>query len=228
MAMVRELPENERPRERLLSYGAQYLSNAELLALLLRSGSKDKSVLQLAEQVLCVYKEAGISSMMNASPTELTRIKGIGKAKAAEIIAAVELGRRLSADKKLERCTVKGPEDVAAYAMPRLRFEQKENFAVVLMNIRNQILSMPIVSVGSLTSSIVHPREVFKVAVQGTAASIILVHNHPSGDPTPSKEDVSVTRRLVQAGKLMDIPVLDHVVIGDDRYISLKEQGLMS
>lgn len=228
MAMVRELPESDRPRERLLNYGSHYLSNAELLALLLRSGSKDVSALQLAEQVLSVYKDVGISAMMNVTPMELTKVKGIGKAKAAEIVAAVELGRRLSRESSPKRFTVKGPEDVASYAMPLLRFEEKENFGVVLLNIKNQILSMPIVSIGSLTSSIVHPREVFKVAFQGTAASIVLVHNHPSGDPTPSPEDISVTRRLIKVGQLMDIPVLDHVVIGDNRYVSLKEQGLIS
>lgn len=227
MAMVRELPENDRPRERLLNYGPRYLSNAELLALLLRSGSRDMSALQLAEQVLCIYKDVGVSAMMNVTPDELTRVKGIGKAKAAEIVAAIELGRRLYQESRSNRVTVKGPEDVAAYAMPVLRHEQRENFCIVLMNIKNQILSMPIISVGSLTSSIVHPREVFKAAVQGTAASIILVHNHPSGDPTPSREDISVTQRLVKVGQLMDIPVLDHVVIGDERYVSLKEQGLM-
>ena len=119
------------------------------------------------------------------------------------------------------------PEDAADYAMPRFRYEDRENFAVILLNVKNHILSMPIVSVGSLTASVVHPREVFRVAIQQTAASIILVHNHPSGDPSPSREDIEITARLVQVGRVMDIPVLDHIILGNDNYISLKEQGVI-
>lgn len=227
MAMVRELPVSDRPRERLINHGAHYLSNVELLALLIRSGSKDMSAIQLAEQVLCVYKGSGMAAMANVTVGDLTKVKGIGYAKAAEIVAAVELGRRLYRESLGNRVAVNCPGDAAAYAMTRLRHEQKEHFEIILLNVRNQIMSMQLISIGSLTASVVHPREVFKAAVQGTAASIILVHNHPSGDPEPSKEDISITRRLVRAGEIMGIPVLDHIVIGDGRYVSIKEEGFM-
>lgn len=227
MTMVRELPPDDRPRERLLTYGSKCLSNAELLALLIRSGSKEMSALQLAERVLCIYKEAGVAAMANITPAELTQVKGIGNAKAAEIIAAIELGRRLSQQCRSERVTVRTPEDAAMYAMPQLRYEQREHFCVILLNVKNQILSMPVISIGTLTSSVVHPREVFKAAVQQAAASMILVHNHPSGEPDPSREDISMTARMVKVGNLMDIPVLDHVIIGDGKYISLKEKGFI-
>ena len=225
--MVRDLPKEERPREKLIAYGASVLSNAELIAILLRTGTRENSVLRLAEQVLSCYKDRGLSAIIHMSVAELAHIKGLGAAKAATILAAVELGRRLSMTAaKIE--VVHGPEDVAHFAMPRYRFEQKEHFAVLLLNTKNHILSMPDISIGSLTASVVHPREVFEAAVRQAAASLILLHNHPSGDPTPSKEDIAVTQRLVKAGKVMDIPVLDHIIIGDNRFVSLKEQGLMS
>ena len=228
MAMVRDLPLEDRPRERLISHGSEHLSNAELLAILIRSGSKDKSAIQLAEEVLGIYKESGIHNMSQVTVAELTKLKGIGEAKAAEIIAAIELGRRLSVSKNGNVAVVSGPEDVAAYAIPRLSYQQKEHFCVMLMNIKNHILSMQTISVGSLTASVVHPREVFKAAVQQSAASMILIHNHPSGDPTPSREDIVTTNRMVSAGKVMDIPVLDHIIIGNNRFISMKEKGLIA
>jgi len=227
MTMVRDLPEDERPRERLLEKGAAVLSNAELLAILLRTGTREDSVIHLAEKVLAMYKERGILSIMHMSPGELSGIKGIGEAKASTIIAAVELGRRLSEKVSEKRYVIHGPEDAAAYVMPRFRYETKEHFAVMLLNTKNHVLSVHVVSIGSLSASIVHPREVFREAIQNAAASIILLHNHPSGDPSPSREDISVTERLVKAGKIMDIPVLDHIIIGDDKYISLKEKGMV-
>ncbi|MFA6851163.1 MAG: DNA repair protein RadC [Selenomonadaceae bacterium] len=227
MTMVRYLPEDERPRERLLVKGATVLSNAELLAILLRTGTREDSVLHLAEKVLAMYKERGILSIMHMSPGELSGIKGIGDAKAATIIAAVELGRRLSEKVSEKRYVIHGPEDAAVYVMPRFRYETKEHFAVMLLNTKNHVLSVHVVSIGSLSASIVHPREVFREAIQNAAASVILLHNHPSGDPSPSREDILVTERLVKAGKIMDIPVLDHIIIGDDKYISLKEKGMV-
>ena len=227
MTMVRDLPEDERPRERLLVKGATVLSNAELLAILLRTGTREDSVLHLAEKVLAMYKERGILSIMHMSPGELSGIKGIGDAKAATIIAAVELGRRLSEKVSEKRYVIHGPEDAAVYVMPRFRYETKEHFAVMLLNTKNHVLSVHVVSIGSLSASIVHPREVFREAIQNAAASVILLHNHPSGDPSPSREDILVTERLVKAGKIMDIPVLDHIIIGDDKYISLKEKGMV-
>ena len=225
--MVRDLPQAERPREKLLSEGPRALTNAELLAILLRTGTKEESVLHLAERILSRVKELGIASLVNVSPLELSEIKGIGPAKALTILAAIEFGRRIGAKTAEQRQTIQGPEDVAACAMPRLRYQTKEYFLVLLLNMKNQVLSLQTISVGSLSASIVHPREVFQVAIRQAAAAIILFHNHPSGDPAPSKEDIAVTERLVQAGKLMDIPVLDHVIIGDNKYISLKEKGMV-
>lgn len=226
-AMVRDLPKDERPREKLLAAGAAALSNTELLAILLRTGVKEGSVLHVAEEVLTLYREKGILAIAQMSARELSGIKGVGLAKAATILAAVELGRRLAMKEAARQAIVHGPEDAAHYAMPRLRFERKEHFAALLLNTKNHVLAMPVISVGSLTASIVHPREVFQAAIAHAAASMILVHNHPSGDPTPSSEDIAVTRRMVEAGKVMDIPVLDHIILGDDKFISLKEKGMI-
>ena len=227
MAMVRELPADERPRERLLALGPGFLSNAELLAIVLRNGSRDKSALQVAQEILGMNRDAGVAALARMSAGELMGIRGIGSAKAAEIMAAVELGKRLNSGMSRQRAAVTCPEDAAEYAMPRFRYEEREHFAVILLNVKNHILSMPVISIGSLTASVVHPREVFRVAIQQTAASIILVHNHPSGDPSPSREDIEITARLVQVGRVMDIPVLDHIILGNDNYISLKEQGVI-
>ncbi|WP_290710299.1 DNA repair protein RadC [Anaerovibrio sp.] len=227
MAMVKDLPADDRPRERLLAYGPGILSNAELLAILLGSGSKEKSAMQLAHDLLSQHRDSGVTALATMNVEELTEHKGIGSAKAASLLAAVELGKRLELNSTAKRPVVRCPADAADYAMPRLRYEQREHFAIILLNIKNHILSMPIISIGSLTASVVHPREVFKAAVQNSAAAMILVHNHPSGDPSPSKEDINITRQLIQAGKLMDIPVLDHIVLGDNKYISLKEEGMI-
>lgn len=225
--MVRDLPPEERPREKLLAYGPSGLSNAELLAILLRSGTRKKSVLRIAEEILAHIKEQGLVGMVHISAAELAKIDGVGKVKAATLQAAVELARRLAVQQSAKIQMITGPEDVARYAMPHYRFEQKEHFAVLLLNTKNHVISMPEVSVGSLSASVVHPREVFRAAIDHAAAAMILLHNHPSGDPTPSREDIAVTERLVKAGKIMDIPVLDHVVLGRDRFISLKEKGLL-
>lgn len=225
--MVRDLPADERPREKLLFYGASSLSNAELLAILLRTGTQQASVLHIAEQVLARYRDRGIVELVNMAPQELAEIKGVGLAKAATVVAAIELGRRLSM-KAAERVeAVHGPADAARYAIPRLRHEQREHFVAMLLDRRNHILAMHDVSIGSQSASIVHPREVFRTAIQHSAASLIVLHNHPSGDPTPSPEDIEVTQRLVDAGKIMDIPVLDHIVLGGDKFISLKEEGMV-
>mgnify|MGYP000948917689 FL=1 len=226
-AMVRDLPKEERPREKLLAAGAAALSNTELLAVLLRTGVREGSVLRVAEEVLTLYREKGILAIAQMGARELSAIKGVGPAKAATILAAVELGRRLAMKEAARRTIVHGPADAAHYAMPRLRFESKEHFAVLLLSTKNHVLAMPVISVGTLSASIVHPREVFQAAISHAAASMILVHNHPSGDPTPSSEDIAVTRRMAEAGKVMDIPVLDHIILGDDKFISLKEKGMI-
>ena len=227
MIMVKDLPIDERPREKLLAAGPSFLSNTELLAILLRTGTRQDSVLRLAEEILARYKDQGLTAMIHMAPQELAGIRGIGMAKAATVLAAVELGRRLSEKAAEKREVVHGPEDAAHYAMPHFRYERKEHFAVLLLNTKNHILAMPTVSVGSLSASIVHPREVFQTAIQYAAAAMILLHNHPSGDPSPSREDIAVTERLVKAGKIMDIPVLDHIILGDNKFISLKEKGMV-
>lgn len=225
--MVRDLPEEERPREKLIQRGAASLSDTELLAILLRTGTSSVSVIHLAEEVLAKYQDKGLVAIMNISPQEIATVHGVGLAKAATIVAAVELGRRLStkAAQKLEKIEV--PEDVARYASPILRFEQKEHFLVLLLDVRNRVLSMPTISVGSLTASVVHPREVFREAIRYSAANIILIHNHPSGDPTPSREDMQITKQMMKAGEIMGIPVLDHVIIAGDGFLSLKEAGCL-
>ena len=225
--MVRDLPPEERPREKLLAYGPSGLSNAELLAILLRSGTRKKSVLRIAEEILARIKEQGLVGMVHISVAELAKIDGVGKVKAATLQAAIELARRLAVQQSAKIQMITGPEDVARYAMPHYRFEQKEHFAVLLLNTKNHVISMPEGSVGSLSASVVHPREVFRAAIDHAAAAMMLLHNHPSGDATPSRADIAVTERLVKAGKIMDIPVLDHVVLGRDRFISLKEKGLL-
>ncbi len=225
--MVRDLPSMERPRERLLCEGAGALSNAELLAVLLRTGTTQQSALGLAEELLSSFQESGIAGFVGKSPEELAEIKGVGKVKAATILAAVELGRRTYEQGTAQRAVIRSPEDAALYAMPKLRYERREHFSVMLLNTKNQVLGMPVVSVGSLTASIVHPREVFHEAISHSAASMILFHNHPSGDPTPSREDLSVTQRLVKVGRIMDVPVVDHIIIGDNRFISMKKEGML-
>lgn len=225
--MVKDLPEAERPREKLLTRGAKALSNAELLAILLRTGTKEDSVMRVAEKLLIAYKSKGLSGISNLSPKEFSKVKGIGTVKAITVIAALELGMRLAEEPARQRIVIRSPKDVADYVMAHLRYENKEHFITMLLNTKNCVLATPVVSIGSLNASIVHPREVFTEAIKYSAAAMILVHNHPSGDPTPSKEDILITKKLVQAGEIMDISVLDHVIIGDSKYISVKEEGLI-
>ena len=225
--MVRDLPKEVRPREKLLQCGASALSDTELLAMLLRTGTTSKSVLHLAEDVLAQYKDKGLAAVIHMSPQEIASIHGVGLAKAATVVAAVELGRRLSerAAQTIEK--VEGPEDVARYVIPSLRFEQKEHFLAMFLDIRNRILALSTISVGSLTASIAHPREVFREAIRYSAAGVILVHNHPSGDPAPSREDIQLTKQMMKAGEIMGIPVLDHVVVAGENFLSLKEANCL-
>ena len=225
--MVKDLPDEERPREKLLTFGAQYLSNTELLAILLHSGTRRKSVLEVAQEILSTYKSDGLASIVNVPPSELTRINGLGPAKAATLLAAVELGLRIAKKPANNRYVIKTPDDAAEYAMPRLRYEKREHFAILLLDTKNQVITFPDISIGSLNASIVHPREVFRCAIAHCASSIILVHNHPSGDPAPSTEDINVTFHLIKSGKILDIEILDHIIIGDNKYTSLKQQGMI-
>jgi DNA repair protein RadC len=223
--MLRDVPNEERPRERMQQFGANALSNAELLAVLLRTGTVAESAVRLAQRLL--KQSGGIRSLADMSTNDLTSIKGIGSAKALQIQAGIELGRRLARSSLGETITIRSPADVANYMMEDLRYLQKEHFVCLFLNTKNHVIAQETLSMGSLNSSIVHPREVFRAAIKRGSASIICLHNHPSGDPTPSPEDISMTARLVEAGEIIGIDVLDHVIIGDQRFVSLKEQGLM-
>jgi DNA repair protein RadC len=223
--MIKDLPSDERPREKLLLSGPGALSNAELIAILLRTGTRQDSAMRLAEQLL--VKHGGLAGLGGISPREICKVKGIGGAKAVAVAAAVELGKRLSALGAGERAVVRSPQSVADLLMPRLRYETKEKFIVVLLSTKNHVLATPTISVGTLNASLVHPRELFREAINYNAAAVILVHNHPSGDPSPSQEDIALTRKMIEAGCLLDISVLDHVIIGDGKYVSLKEKGIL-
>ncbi|AXM89626.1 MULTISPECIES: RadC family protein [Anoxybacillus] len=221
--LIRHVPPDERPRERLLSEGPQSLSNQELLAILLRTGTKQYSVLTLAQHLLTHFE--GLRQLKDATIEEMTSIKGIGKTKAIQIIAALELGRRVHQLQYDDRYVIRSPEDGARYVMEDMRFLSQEHFVVLYLNTKNQVMHKKTVFIGSLNASIVHPREVYKEAIKRSAASIICIHNHPSGDPTPSREDIEVTRRLAECGRLVGIELLDHLIIGDKTYVSLKEKG---
>lgn len=223
--MMKDLPAEERPREKLMKRGAQSLSNAELLAILLRTGTQEESVMRVAERILIESGEDGLSGLAHASIESLMKRKGVGEAKAITIAAALELGKRVAAGESQKRVIIHSSDDVAKYMMPRLRYCDREHFYVVLLNTKNHVITAPLISVGTLSESLVHPRELFKEAVNHSASSVILVHNHPSGDPSPSREDILLTKRIAEGGKLLDIQVLDHVIIGDNTYISLREQG---
>ncbi|MDD3363699.1 MAG: DNA repair protein RadC [Syntrophomonas sp.] len=222
--LIKDMPLNMRPREKLLAEGETALNNHELLAIILGNGTKDISALELANRLLDTYK--GLRRLQEASLEELKQEKGIGPAKAASIKAALEIGRRISKDVEI-RDLIKSPKDVEKMLVQEMRVYDREHFVVLYLDRKGGLIVKEDVSVGGLHSSIVHPREVFKTAVKRSAASIILAHNHPSGDPSPSREDIDITRRLVEAGGIMGIEVLDHVVIGENTYCSLKEKGLI-
>ncbi|MED3711229.1 DNA repair protein RadC [Peribacillus frigoritolerans] len=223
--LIRDYPKEERPRERFLQDGPQSLSNQELLALLLRTGSREESVLQLSGRLINSFK--GLRLLKEASVEELTVIKGIGEAKAIQILASVELGRRINNLNDQDRYVIRSPEDGANYCMEEMRFLSQEHFVCLYLNTKNQVLQKTTIFIGSLNASIVHPREVFKEAFKRSAASIICLHNHPSGDPSPSREDIEVTKRLVECGRIIGIEVLDHIIIGEHKYVSLKEKGYL-
>lgn len=223
--LVRDLPHEERPRERMMHYGAEALSHAELLAILLRTGSHQESAIHLAQRIM--NKIGSIRNLVDLSINELTQIKGIGNAKAVQLKAAIELGQRLARARMSDTVTIRSPLDAVDVLSEQLRYLQKEHFVCLFLNTKNHIIAQETLSIGSLNASIVHPREVFRAAIKCSSASIVCAHNHPSGDPTPSPEDISITSRLVEAGHVIGIEVIDHVIIGDGNYISLKEQGLM-
>ncbi|HSJ38566.1 MAG TPA: DNA repair protein RadC [Planococcus sp. (in: firmicutes)] len=223
--MIRDVHIADRPRERLLNQGAASLSNQELIAILLRTGSRQESVLHLANRVLIHFEQ--LHHLKDATIEEMTAIKGIGEAKGVQLMAAVELGRRLSSKQTDSKYTIRSPKDAASYLMNDMTSLKQEHFVTLFLNIKNQVLHRQTIFVGSLNASIVHPREIFREAVRRSAASIICAHNHPSGNPAPSPEDIDVTKRLLEAGSIIGIELLDHVIIGDHQFISLKEKGYM-
>lgn len=217
---------HDRPRERLDRIGPAGLSDHELLAVVLGHGHAGRSALDLAHMVL--DQAGGLHGLVRASADELRRIAGIGAARAAQVLASLELGRRSLARAPRARLQIGCPRDVATYLMPQFGSCAVEQFGVVLLDVKHRVLKTRLLSTGSLDASVVHPREVFRAAVLGGAAAVVLFHNHPSGDPTPSREDIELTRRLLAAGDLMGIAVLDHVILADTRYVSLRETGQLT
>jgi DNA repair protein RadC len=224
---IRDLPVSERPRERLQKFGAEALSAQEILAVLLGRGVSGESVMVTAQRLLSQF--GSLKGIADASVEELSGVKGIGLAKAAQIKAAFELSSRLGGYAEAQGKTVlETPEAVAGLVKGRLGGKKKEHFLALLLDTRNQLIKIAEISVGSLDASIVHPREVYKEAIAASAASVIFVHNHPSGDPTASEDDIKLTRGLAEAGEILGIEVLDHIIIGDKKYLSLKREGLFS
>lgn len=223
--MIRDAHAIDRPRERLRQNGAQQLINQELLAIIFRVGIKNLSVTQLAANVLTHFEH--LHDIKEATIEELIEINGIGEVKAIELLAAIELGRRVSAKQVQDRWTIRTPDDAATLLMSDMTNLKQEHFVVLYLNVKNQVIHKQTIFMGSLNASIVHPREIFREAVKRSAASIICAHNHPSGNPTPSSEDIDVTKRIQHAGEVLGIELLDHVIIGDHQFISLKEKGFM-
>jgi len=220
---VRDLPPEERPRERLARHGAAALSNRELLALLLGTGSPRASALDLAEGLL----GSGLRGLAGRSLAEIEGQKGLGRAKATRVLAALELGARLASEGRGPGPSFRSPEETGRYLLPRYGPRPVETFGILALDVRHRLRKEAVISVGCLTSSLVHPREVFQEAVVMRAAALVLFHNHPSGDPEPSNEDVALTRRLAAAGALMGIEVVDHLILGAGRFVSLKQRGVL-
>ena len=223
-AMIRDLPQAERPRERLRGVGPGSLGNAELIAILLRTGVEGESVLNLSTRLLSRF--GGLSGMARVTYSELCSLKGVSDAKACQLLAALELGRRLVSLHPEGRAAVRSPQDVLNLLGVEMEFLDQEHLRVILLNTKNEVQAVREVYVGNVNSSVVRAAEVLRPAVRDNCPSIIVVHNHPSGDPTPSPEDVLITRRIRSSGETMDIDLLDHIIIGGKGYVSLKEKGL--
>ncbi|WKZ37628.1 MAG: DNA repair protein RadC [Anaerolineales bacterium] len=221
---ISDLHESDRPRERLSSLGPQALTNAELIAILLRVGVQGENAVEVGQRLL--QKFGGLRGLHRAPLNELTDQHGIGEAKAAQIKAAIELGRRLTLESPEERPSINSPADAASLVQYEMSALEQEHLRVILLDRRNRVLETVEVYKGSVNSSQVRVGELFKDAIRTNASGLIVVHNHPSGDPTPSPDDVAVTRAIVQAGKLLDVEILDHLVIGQGSWISMKERGL--
>jgi len=229
LTSIKNWPELERPREKLIKKGSEYLSDCELLAIILRTGvgnSKEKfSALDLAKKILAEY--GSLKNLYDLSLPEFLKISGIGRAKAAQIIAALELGRRAVSEKNGNNVSFRCSEEVANYYIPLLKDLKKEQFRVLLLDIKNRVIKEVLISQGSLTSSIVHPREVIKPVIKDSAASVIFIHNHPSGDPEPSTDDIEITNRLCKSCSILGISVLDHIIVAEGGYFSFKQKQMI-
>jgi DNA repair protein RadC len=222
---VRDLPRSERPRERLQRFGPEALSAQELLALVIGRGIPKKSVMNIAQELLARF--GNIKAISQATIEELCEIKGIGLAKAAQIKACFELGRREDLEPEFKNYDIKDPEAVVKAIRTSIKDKAKEHFKLILLNPRNKIIGISTISIGTLNASLVHPREVFKDAIVHCAASVVLAHNHPSGDPEPSEDDLKITQKLVDSGKILGMEVIDHIIIGKNNFCSFKERGLI-
>jgi DNA repair protein RadC len=223
---IHDLPKPERPRERLKNFGAEALSAQELLSLVIGRGIPKKSVVSIAQELL--IKFGNIKAISQATIEELSQIKGIGFAKAAQIKACFELGKRQDLEPELKDFDIKDPQSIVKAIQLSIKDKAKEHFKLILLNTRNKIIGISTISIGTLNSNLVHPREVFKEAISHTAASVVFAHNHPSGDPEPSEDDLTITKRLTEAGKILGIEVLDHIIIAKNGFFSFREKGLIS
>ena len=229
---IKEMPEDERPQEKLIKFGPDYLSNAELLALIIRTGNrKGDSAIDTATKVLRSLRTAndsnGLNSLKNANISNLMEVDGIGEAKAAMILAAVQLGIRLAVSSNGTKIRVTSPSIAANYVLSEMSVLEQEHFRIMTLNTKKEINFIREISKGTINMTIVHAREVFRAAIADNAHSIILLHNHPTGDPSPSKEDIGLTKNLIEASKIIGIDILDHIIIGDNRYFSFLEEGLL-
>lgn len=225
---IKDLPSEERPYEKLERYGSEMLSNAELMAIIIKTGTKTETSVEVARRVLkeCA-EDNGLAFLHDISLEELKRIKGIGRVKAVQLKAVIQLAKRIAASGYQDKMCISSPADVSKFLMEDMRYLKQEHFKIIMLNVKNHVLKHVDITIGTLNASIVHPRDVFSEPIRVKCASVILVHNHPSGDPAPSHEDIEVTKRIVEAGKILGIDVLDHIIIGDGKYVSLKEKGII-
>jgi len=223
MPSIRNIPIDEQPREKLIKQGPKYLADSELLAIILRVGNKGKNVIELSREIL---QRFSIRDLSEIDYSQIIKFNGIKKAKAAQVIACFELARRL-AEYKSDSLVIKSSKDIAEMLIPELRYKKKEHLMGIYLDNRNKIIRKETVSIGTVDTSLIHPREIFMPAIESGAKSVIIVHNHPSGNPTPSKEDIMVTKKIINAGELLGIEIIDHIIIGDNEYSSFKDKGIL-
>ena len=223
MSNIKNIPISEQPREKLISMGPKSLSDSELLAIILRVGNKEKNVIELSREIL---EKFSIRDLSEIDYSQIVKFNGIKKAKAAQVIACFEFARRL-AEHNSEGIVIKSSRDIAEILIPELRYKKKEHLIGIYLNNRNKIIRKETVTIGTVDTSLIHPREIFMPAIESGAKSVIIVHNHPSGNPSPSKEDMLVTKRITSSGALLGIELIDHLIIGGNDYVSFKDRGLL-